>query len=52
MKMGTQLCYDLIDSNKVVTITSLALSAVNQNWIHSEWVTNDSLMDMETITTQ
>jgi len=36
MKMGTQLCYDLIDSNKVVTITSLALSAVNQNWIHSE----------------
>jgi len=32
-------------------MTSLALRAVNQNWIHSEWVSNESLMDMDTITT-
>jgi len=30
---------------------SLALRAVNQNWIHSEWVLNISLMDMNTLTT-
>jgi len=42
--------YDLIDFNKVVAMTSLTLSAVNQNWIHSEWVSNDLLMDMKTIT--
>ena len=33
--MDTQLCYDLIDFKKVVTITSLVLRAVNQNWIHT-----------------
>jgi len=31
-------------------MTSLALK-INQNWIHSEWVSNDSLMDMNTMTT-
>ena len=28
---------DLIDFKRVVTMTSLALNAVNQSWINSEW---------------
>jgi len=36
------VCYDLIDLKKVATMTSLPFRAVNQNWIHSEWVSNDS----------
>jgi len=39
-----------IEFKKVVTMTSLTLSAVNQNWIHSEWVTNNSLVEMKPIT--
>jgi len=31
-------------------MTSFAISAVNQNWIHSNWITKDSLMDMRTVT--
>jgi len=30
-------------------MTSLAISAVNQHWIYSEWITTDLMMDMKTI---
>ena len=44
VKKGSQLCYYLIEFKKVVPMTSLAK-------LNTQWVSNNSLMDMNTITT-